>query len=236
MFLRTVVVTGFMAALLTQTAWSQVISSDEINQIVAEELHSFFVRQRADLRVEGVGYRYVLDLPDGKVDWVVEPVSAQKVSGQQSVGVSVLVNGVLEKKIRVPVKLKMELKIPVARNVLQRGQTVNSNDLEWQTVAMVRTVPDLVRNENDILGFATTRRINAGEPLRTQWFEKPLAVGRGERVRVVVASKPGLKIETTAVAMDGGKVGDVIQLRNPESQMRYEARILSPGTVQVGSW
>lgn len=226
---------GLAVLFLAPLARSQEVSPDTVNRAVTEKLRTILASQKSDLRVEDVNYRYFLRLPDGNLDWAIE-TAPNTATGQQSVPVVVSVNGQVEKKLRVPVTLKMEVKVPVARNTLQRGQGVSPGDLEWQTLSLTRPIPDLVRNDGEVLGLAATRRINPGEPLHASWFEKPMAVERGERVRVVVANSPGLQIEATAVALDKGRIGDIIQLRNPDSQMRYEARVLSPGTVQVGTW
>ncbi|MBF0632351.1 MAG: flagellar basal body P-ring formation protein FlgA [Magnetococcales bacterium] len=225
----------FLQLLVTGLAWSQEVHSDTINRMVAEKLQTILARQGSELRVEEVSYRYSLRLPDGELECVVETGSLST-AGPQSVAVALKVDGQTEKRLRIPVNLKLEFKIPVARNTLQRGQVVSAGDLEWRTVSLIRNPADMVRDAAEVLGQATTRRIAPGVPLQGAWFERPLAVERGERVRVVVAQGPGLTIEAMAVALDKGRVGDVIQLRNPDSQMRYEARIAAPGMVRVGTW
>ncbi|MBF0131300.1 MAG: flagellar basal body P-ring formation protein FlgA [Magnetococcales bacterium] len=227
---------GLMVVFLTLPAWSQEVTADTINRMVAEKLQSLLVSQGSELRVEEVRYRYALRLPDGPLDCMVETGTLKDNSGQHSVAVALLVNGKTEKRLRMTVDLKLEFQIPVIKQIVQRGQMIGADDVVWQTVSLTRLPPDLVRDDGEILGFAATRRIEPGVALRSSWFERPLAVAQGERVRVLVASEPGLMIEATAVALEKGRVGDVIQLRNPDSQMRYEARISAPGTVQVGTW
>ncbi|MBF0109833.1 MAG: flagellar basal body P-ring formation protein FlgA [Magnetococcales bacterium] len=226
----------FLHLLFPAPVRAQEVHSDTINRMVAEKLQDILAQQGAELTVEEARYRYSLRLPDGEIDCLVESDSLKGVAGQQSVAVAFRVNGRTEKRLRIPVSLKLEFKIPVARTTLQRGAVVGADDLDWRTIAVTRTASDMIRDVGEVVGLAANRRIPSGVPLLGSWFERPLAVARGERVRVVVAGGPGLQIEATAVALDKGRVGDVIQLRNPDSQMRYEARIAAPGLVRVGTW
>lgn len=227
---------GLIVVFLTHPVWSQEITADTINQMVAGKLQALLASQSSELRVEEVRYRLSLRLPDGKLDCTIDADSLKDLTGQQSVAVALLVDGKTEKRLRIPVDLKLAFQIPVVKQAVQRGQMIGADDIAWQTVSLKRLPPDLVRDDGEVLGFAATRRIEPNVALHSSWFERPLAVGRGERVRVLVVSEPGLMIESMAVALEKGRVGDVIQLRNPDTQMRYEARISAPGTVKVGTW
>ncbi len=228
-------IVGLMVGFLTPAAWSQDISAEALNRVVMEQMRHYLAGQKSELRVEGVSYRNPLVLPDGTWECVLETGSFNLSPGQQWVEAALLVNGQTEKKVRVPVTFKLELRLPVARRALQRGQRVGADDLEWQTVNMARNVPDVIRDDKEIVALVANRRVNPGEILQRSWFERPMDVERGEQVRVL-AGGSGFSIETVAVALDKGRVGDLIQLRNPDTQIRYEARISAPGTVSISTW
>lgn len=227
---------GVVGMLMAQLATAQEIKPVEVNQGVRTELQHILTSSGSELRVEDVLYRYLLKLPDGVVQWVVEGGSSSLSPGRQDVAVSVMVDGKLEKAIRVPANLKLVIRVPVVLAPLQRGDTIGAQDIEWREITTVRAIPGLVQSEEDVAGMAAVRRIQEGVPLQLKWFETPMAVDRGDRVRVKVSSGKGLNIETVAVALEKGRVGDTIQLRNPDSQMRYEAKIIGPGAVQLGAW
>ncbi|MBF0437080.1 MAG: flagellar basal body P-ring formation protein FlgA [Magnetococcales bacterium] len=227
-------IVGFAVVLLTSAAWSQEISAEALNREVMEQMRHYLAGQKSELRVEGAGYRYPLMIPDGTWECVVETGSLTMSPGQHWVETALLIHGQTEKKVRVPVTLKWELRLPVARKALQRGQRVGADDLEWQVLNMVRNVPDVIRDDKEIVSLVANRRVNPGEALQRSWFERPMDVERGEQVRVL-AGGSGFSIEAVAVALDQGRVGDLIQLRNPDTQIRYEARISAPGTVSVST-
>lgn len=227
-------IVGLIVGFLTPVAWSQDIAAEAINRVVMEQVRHYLAGQKSELKVENVGYRYPLTISDGAWESVLETGSFTMSPGQQWVEMAFLIHGQTEKKVRVPVTLKLELRLPVARKALQRGQRVGADDLEWQTMTMARNVPDVIRDDKEIVSLVATRRVNPGEALQRSWFERPMDVERGEQVRVL-AGGSGFSIESVAVALDHGRVGDVIQLRNPDTQIRYEARISAPGTVSVST-
>lgn len=81
-------------------------------------------------------------------------------------------------------------------------------------------------------GTRATRRIAAGRPLRPDLAERPPAVQRGDRVRIL-ARKPGLEISALGEIRTPGAVGDRVQVVNVDSGKRLEARVLSGDAVAV---
>jgi len=76
------------------------------------------------------------------------------------------------------------------------------------------------------------RPIRAGEPLSAKMLTAPLAVARGETVKVEVSSG-GAQLSLPARAETAGRAGDTILLRNPESGRRFPARVEGRGKVRV---
>jgi flagella basal body P-ring formation protein FlgA len=81
-------------------------------------------------------------------------------------------------------------------------------------------------------GARAARRIRAGHPLRPDLAERPPAVERGDRVRIV-ARKPGLEITVLGEVRTPGAVGDRVRVVNVDSGKRLDARVLSNGAVEV---
>ncbi|MBF0422201.1 MAG: flagellar basal body P-ring formation protein FlgA [Magnetococcales bacterium] len=217
-------------------AWAhQELDAETINRVVAEKVRGQLAGQKSDLQLEHADYRYPVDLPDGVWECVLADDTPASAPGQRWLDVALTVNGRIEKRLRVPVTFKLELRLPVVKKVVQRGQKLGPGDMEWRTLVLPRSIPDLVRDPGEIVAQVATRRVNPGEALQGSWFERPMDIERGEQVRVL-AGGSGFMIESLAVALDSGRVGDLIQLRNPDTQIRYEARISAPGTARIGTW
>ena len=72
-----------------------------------------------------------------------------------------------------------------------------------------------------------------GVPIPMNAVTEPNAISNGARVRVVF-QQDGLDIETYAIALQAGRVGQVISVRNPDSGMTISGVIQADGSVRVG--
>ncbi len=221
--------------MVATTGFSQLVSRAQVVQGVKAPLEAMAVRSGSGLKVVTLFQRHDLNLPDGEVTWRVELDSESLKLGRQPIPVSVLVDGEAVSSISLNAVIKRFVEVPVVRRTIKRGVRITADDIQWHKIELVRAIDGLVKDEMDVIGMVAVRTIREKTPLRTKWFRLPLAVDRGERVRVRVAQK-GLVINTVGIALEKGRVGDLIELRNPQSHVRYEARISAPGQALVQTW
>jgi flagellar basal body P-ring formation protein FlgA len=220
---------------MAATGFAQVISRGEIIRDVQTSLEKVATQTNSGLKVVSIFQRHDLKVADGKVSWRIDVDPSSLKPGRRSIAVSALVNGVPEVSINVTAVIKRYLEVPVVRQSLKRGSLVRADDIKWQRIEMARKIEGLVRDEEDVIGMMAVRTVREGTPLRLKWFDEPLAIERGERVRVILV-QGGLIINTTAIALGKGRIGDTIQLRNPASHVRYEAKVSAPGQARVQTW
>lgn len=81
-------------------------------------------------------------------------------------------------------------------------------------------------------GMSPIHFISAGSELRPELLAAPNDVNRGEAVHIEVRSGAALLV-LTARAVTGGRSGDTISVRNPESNKTFQARVTGKGTATV---
>jgi flagellar basal body P-ring formation protein FlgA len=226
---------GAVALLVAATGFSQVVKRTDVADGVQQSLAKFAKQTRSGLVVTKVFQRHDLKLSDGGVEWQIDTDPESLVPGRNSIVVNVLVDGDAKKQIKVAAVIKRILDVPVVKRSLKRGSLITARDIKWKRLEMNRDIEGLLVDDQDIIGMVALRSVKAGMPLRVKWFAEPLAIDRGERVKVTLV-QGGLIISTTAVALSKGRVGDVIQLRNPKSHIRYEAKVSAPGQALVQTW
>jgi flagella basal body P-ring formation protein FlgA len=84
-----------------------------------------------------------------------------------------------------------------------------------------------------LVGKLARRTLLPGVPIPLNAVGEPNAISNGSRVRVVF-DQEGLEIETYAIALQAGSVGEVISVRNPDSGVTISGIVQSDGTVRVG--
>jgi len=83
-----------------------------------------------------------------------------------------------------------------------------------------------------VAGRVPRRSLRRGEPVVQKLLAAMRDVQRGETVQVEV-QEGGARLSFRAKAESGGRVGDTIQIRNPENGRRFRARVEAPGRVVV---
>jgi flagellar basal body P-ring formation protein FlgA len=91
----------------------------------------------------------------------------------------------------------------------------------------------VVDSRQGLVGKLAKRTLLPGAPIPTNAVAAPDAVKNGEKVRVVFR-EDGLVIETYALALQGGAVGQVISVRNIDSGRTISGVVQTDGSVRVG--
>lgn len=128
--------------------------------------------------------------------------------------------------------LRVVLTHPVTCTAIDRGHVVGAEAIaavrdEIKDVP-IRSLPGL----DEVTGARALRAIPQGATILPGFVALRRAVEPRDQVTVVAASGP---IEVTAefVAVDGGRVGDVIRVMNPDNKRLVRVRIVKKGLVEV---
>ncbi|MBF0625056.1 MAG: flagellar basal body P-ring formation protein FlgA [Magnetococcales bacterium] len=225
-----------VAVLWSGSVWGVGLDQEALTRLVEQHLTVALDAAGDGLKAERVFVRQGTEAGEGggTLDLLFDPPADALRAGRVNLMVTVLEDDRPRDQVRAVVTLKQERKILVPRRNLTRGEVVGPGDLAVKLFTLAREQPELLGPEQGdaVLGRMATRTLQADRPLQADWFELPLAVTRGDRVRVRLVRK-GLNIETIGIAGRHGRVGDAIEVRNPDSQRAYVARILGPGQVQV---
>jgi len=84
----------------------------------------------------------------------------------------------------------------------------------------------------DAVGARPLRVILPATPLHATLLRQPLDVARGDKVAVEV-SEGGALLALEAQAETGGRSGDIVFLKNPETGRRFQARVEGKGKVVI---
>jgi flagella basal body P-ring formation protein FlgA len=84
----------------------------------------------------------------------------------------------------------------------------------------------------DLAGMTALRSVAAGSELRLDMLAPPNDVNRGDTVHIEVRSGAA-RVALTARALTGGRSGETISVRNPDSNKTFQARITGKGTALV---
>jgi len=122
--------------------------------------------------------------------------------------------------------------VPITKHPIARYQPIQADDLMMQTMDVTDLPPNAVLSFEEIAGQRARRNIGPQAVLRTDQFEFPPAVKRGDRV-IILAESSGLRITTIGEIQNTAKVGERVRVVNLESNKTLLALVIDARTVQV---
>jgi flagella basal body P-ring formation protein FlgA len=125
--------------------------------------------------------------------------------------------------------------LPVPSVIIYPGDMIQDGYLVDRDFSSDALMPrsGVINSRLALVGKLARRTLLPGVPIPLNAVGEPNAIANGSRVRVVFQQE-GLEIETYAVALQAGSVGQVISVRNPESGVTISGVIQADGSVLVG--
>lgn len=110
-----------------------------------------------------------------------------------------------------------QAQVVVAKQNLMAGQALEAGAFTVET-RIISGNPNNYFLQSDGLEFSELLRdIKAGEPIRQRDLRKALLIRRNHLVQFTLSNAPGLQVSLQLQAMDDGRIGDQIRLKNPDS-------------------
>jgi flagella basal body P-ring formation protein FlgA len=115
---------------------------------------------------------------------------------------------------------------------LPAGKPIEAGLVSEDTGPVFPSAQSFAKSAEQVVGRSPRVAIRAGAAIRLDELEPPKDVSRGDSVRVVVASGAA-RLEFDAVALGSGSVGARIEVRNPDSNKAFLARVEGKDRVSV---
>lgn len=132
----------------------------------------------------------------------------------------------------VPAQVSVYRPVATASRNLGRGHRVSESDITLELKNTGRLRQGFVTGADALLDMELRRPLREGEAFRMSILAEPLAVERGDQVRLRANAGP-IDVHTNGTAMSSGRIGDQIRVRNDRSERVVRGRIVAPGTVEV---
>lgn len=129
--------------------------------------------------------------------------------------------------------LAAEAIIPTPRITIYPGDRLDDSvldDMEAPPDAGARR--GVVESRKDLVGKIARRTLLPGQPIPTIGVDNPRLITIGTLVKIVF-SEGGLTITALGMAMQAGAAGDLIRVRNQDSNLVVVGVVQPDGTVKV---
>ena len=118
-------------------------------------------------------------------------------------------------RINITIKSSITLPVVVATHTIDRNETISPSHLKTEKRTISRQ-NDFYTLTSQAIGLEATRRIRAGQIIGQTNLSSPALIEKGNQV-IIIAQKEGFSASTKGVALEQGKKGQQINIKNIRS-------------------
>jgi flagella basal body P-ring formation protein FlgA len=144
--------------------------------------------------------------------------------------------GSLARVYSIHVDVRQFADVPIISNPLRRGQPVTEDDIQRERRPIVH--PEQLVTPADLQDAVALVSLMPGQPLLRRHLrypveQDPFDVTTRSELRVVARRGALTVVMSDGRAMESGRIGETIRVRNPRSGQILVGKIVAPGEVQV---
>jgi flagella basal body P-ring formation protein FlgA len=203
--------------------------TDQIKSSVQEQVSSI-IPGRVVVDIKSIPYQNI-EVPSGKLKINVS-VNTRYFTPTAIARVEILVN---EKQITafgVPVRLQVWDKIWVASDTINRGETLSAANIKVETKEIGLIAEKVVREETALDGNLVKKSFVPGEVIDMRFVESIPVIMKTSQVSLVFKT-PLITVNLPGEALDNGKMGDYIKVRNKNYKKDYIGKVIGANTVLI---
>lgn len=123
-------------------------------------------------------------------------------------------------------------KVPVLNRRLEKDQVISKSDIAYLEIEPAKLRGNFVTSEEQLIGRSPIRAIYKARPIAENQVAAPKAIEKNKQVTIVY-NDHALSISTAGIALENGRVGDVIKFKNASSNRIVTAKVMNEGTAEV---
>ena len=124
--------------------------------------------------------------------------------------------------------------VAVAAREIEANREIAAEDIEMAKMPVTGNPRNYYRSKADVVGMKTLKKLSKGEALLSAAVDRPVVLKHGDiiNVEVRIAGKD-ISVKTTGIALQSGRVGETIKVRNASSGKEFMARVVGNKNVEV---
>ena len=211
----------------------QVITAADLEFLYRETVMEKAPWQKDSMEITGIkAYPPRIWVPEGVITYEVSRISSRRFLGRVAMEVTVRVNDVPARSVRVCGKVEAYRDVLCAARDLRRGDIINASSLTTAKMPVSKIRNRILDTPASLIGMAVKHAVRAGQPMSSNLVAPPVLIRRGAKV-TILAQSPCVTIRVPGKAVEQGAAGDFIRVRNLQSKKEVLAQVRDNRTVTV---
>ena len=122
--------------------------------------------------------------------------------------------------------------VVVPKRLIQRGTIIDADMLEEVSQTGGNVDNSMLQSLKDALAAEAVRDLSAGQALRSSDIRRAILVKQGQLVTMNVGEKSGFLITVRVEALQDGRMGEQVRLKNTESGRQISGVVVGPNLVR----
>lgn len=214
--------------------YPQIITGDYLEQIGRQKIEETLIERGEIRRFEIDLNRVIQDVrvPIGALTYKVILGRGIHYGGLTPAAVQIFVGGKLFRAVNCYFNVHVYDTILVATHDLKLETPVVASDFALEEKEIFNASEQFMLDPEPILGKVPVRVIRSGSPVSERLFQNPIVIEVGSPVQIV-ATFNGVSVRTEGVAMQRGRVGGFIKVKNVLSSKILRVKVIDEHTVEV---
>ena len=221
---------GLALSVQADGSQTQPLDSGAVEALLLRHMRQAEPRRLENLELRVLPFQPVL-LPAGVARLRVVQ-SARGGAGVQSFLIAAYVGEKEQARFWVKAEVRVYDQVVVAARPIGRQETLSAKDLRLERREITSRTAQIFTRLDDVVGKQSTRSIQSDDVITANAIERPTLLKRGSPITLVFDSG-SLRVETQGVAEEGGKMGDLIQVKNSTSGKMLRGVVLDERNVKV---
>lgn len=128
-------------------------------------------------------------------------------------------------------EIKRYQNIPILNKSVKIGEVL-TEDMVSSEKREITNIRDTVQKIESIVGMQTVRYLNAGQIIRYSDLKKEIVLKKGQLVKAMIGGAD-FEVAISGEAQESGSIGDVIKVKNLDSQKVFAAKVTERGIVRI---
>jgi flagellar basal body P-ring formation protein FlgA len=223
----------FQGALQTRVRRaSQRLDAQHMETVVRQALSrrlSQTTQQTSIRNIRGLSATFV---PLGPVAYEVTLPERPMSLGSTPFTLTIEVAGKVAKRLHGTATIAVTQEVVSLVRPIAQGEIITADAVSRTQIQVTQPLRQVVTQPEDIIGKRARRSLAGNAPLSTQDVTTVAVVHRGGMVRIVLESSV-IKVSTPGEALEAGKPGDTIRVKNISSQREVRAQVIDKQTVRI---
>ena len=211
---------------------STEVTSEELKEVVLDYVYEHMPWEKDDVVFEFTRVLPDISLPDEDVEYSVTRVGGSRYVGFNQFVLRIFSNGELKQRFVVGIDIRVFKDVVVSSRQLRRSSIIRSEDVEVQKRELKDTNKTPFLFVSEVVGKRLRTSVPANRILHQSSVEEAPVIARDQYV-TIRGKKGAVCVTTRGRAIEEGKTGEFIQVKNLGSGKIVIARVTSPEIVDI---